>query len=172
MTLPPPRAAYLHIPFCLRRCFYCDFPVVPLGDRADGSRSPGIPRYLESLHAEIQASAPGPPLSTVYFGGGTPSLLTAEQLEALLEALLAETTRGAVATHTAEAATVAKFEPLMVAAAATTKATAAAATAKEEMAAGMTMPIAELPATAGATGTAPELTAGAAAGPTAALSKG
>ena len=87
MTLPPPRAAYLHIPFCLRRCFYCDFPVVPLGDRADGSRSPGIPRYLESLHAEIQASAPGPPLSTVYIGGGTPSLLTAEQLEALLEAL-------------------------------------------------------------------------------------
>ena len=87
MTLPPPRAAYLHIPFCLRRCFYCDFPVVPLGDRADGSRSPGIPRYLESLHAEIQASVPGPPLSTVYFGGGTPSLLTAEQLQALLEAL-------------------------------------------------------------------------------------
>jgi hydrogenase nickel incorporation protein HypB len=93
-------------------------------------------------------------------------------LEALLEALLAETTRGAVATQTAEAATVAKFEPLMVAAAATTKATAAAATAKEEMAAGMTMPIAKLPATAGATGTAPELTAGAAAGPTAALSEG
>ena len=30
----PPRSAYLHIPFCHRRCFYCDFPVVPLGDRA------------------------------------------------------------------------------------------------------------------------------------------
>ena len=87
MTLPPPRAAYLHIPFCLRRCFYCDFPVVPLGDRADGSRNPGIPLYLESLRREIQASAPGPPLSTVYFGGGTPSLLTAEQLVGLLEAL-------------------------------------------------------------------------------------
>ncbi len=87
MTLPPPRAAYLHIPFCLRRCFYCDFPVVPLGDRADGDRSPGIPRYLEWLQADIQASPPGPPLSTVYFGGGTPSLLTPEQLEGLLEAL-------------------------------------------------------------------------------------
>ncbi|MFN9644766.1 MAG: coproporphyrinogen-III oxidase family protein [Cyanobacteriota bacterium] len=87
MTLPPPRAAYLHIPFCLRRCFYCDFPVVPLGDKADGSRSPGIPPYLEALQSDIQASPPGPPLSTVYFGGGTPSLLTAAQVEGLLEAL-------------------------------------------------------------------------------------
>lgn len=87
MTLSPPRAAYLHIPFCLRRCFYCDFPVVPLGDRADGSRSPGIPAYLDLLHQEIAASGDGPPLSTVYVGGGTPSLLTAEQLGGLLEAL-------------------------------------------------------------------------------------
>lgn len=87
MTLSSPRAAYLHIPFCRRRCFYCDFPVVPLGDRADGSRSPGIPRYLALLHAEIHTSAPGPPLSTVYFGGGTPSLLTAAQLAGLLRAL-------------------------------------------------------------------------------------
>ncbi len=87
MTLPAPRAAYLHIPFCLRRCFYCDFPVVPLGDRADGSRNPAIPSYLASLQREIAVSAPGPPLSTVYFGGGTPSLLTAEQLGDLLAAL-------------------------------------------------------------------------------------
>lgn len=87
MTLPPPRAAYLHIPFCLRRCFYCDFPVVPLGDRADGSRSPAIARYLELLHREIAISGDGPPLSTVYFGGGTPSLLTPPQVAELLEAL-------------------------------------------------------------------------------------
>ncbi|MEB3156509.1 MAG: coproporphyrinogen-III oxidase family protein [Cyanobacteriota bacterium] len=85
MTLPPPRAAYLHLPFCRRRCFYCDFPVVPLGDKADGSRNAAIPRYLEALQAEIRASDPGPPLSTVYFGGGTPSLLTADQLEGLLD---------------------------------------------------------------------------------------
>jgi oxygen-independent coproporphyrinogen-3 oxidase len=60
---------------------------VPLGDKADGRTSAAIPRYLELLHGEIRASAPGPPLSTVYFGGGTPSLLTAEQLAELLETL-------------------------------------------------------------------------------------
>lgn len=87
MTLYQPRAAYLHIPFCLRRCFYCDFPVVPLGDRADGSRSPSVANYLSLLHQEIASSADGPPLATVYFGGGTPSLLTVAQVEGLLEAL-------------------------------------------------------------------------------------
>ncbi|QPN58559.1 radical SAM protein [Synechococcus sp. CBW1002] len=90
MTAPwpwPPRSAYLHIPFCHRRCFYCDFPVVPLGDRADGSRSPSIPAYLALLEAEIAASPPGPSLSTVYLGGGTPSLLTPEQVEGLLASL-------------------------------------------------------------------------------------
>jgi putative oxygen-independent coproporphyrinogen III oxidase len=90
MTLPPaappaaPRSAYLHIPFCHRRCFYCDFPVVPLGDRADGSRSASIPAYLALLEAEIAAAPDGPPLSTVYLGGGTPSLLTPAQVEGLL----------------------------------------------------------------------------------------
>ena len=87
----PPRSAYLHIPFCHRRCFYCDFPVVPLGDHAAATAgAPGsasIAAYLELLQAEIAASPAGPPLSTVYVGGGTPSLLSAEQLAALLRAL-------------------------------------------------------------------------------------
>ena len=86
----PPRSAYLHIPFCHRRCFYCDFPVVPLGDRADGASGPGaasIAAYLELLHREIARSPAGPPLSTVYLGGGTPSMLTPDQVGGLLEAL-------------------------------------------------------------------------------------
>ena len=87
----PPRSAYLHIPFCHRRCFYCDFPVVPLGDRAGGAAGqPGsrsIETYLELITAEIEASPPGPPLSTVYVGGGTPSMLTAAQIQALLRSL-------------------------------------------------------------------------------------
>jgi len=89
-TAPPPRSAYLHIPFCHRRCFYCDFAVVPLGDRADGEAGPGsasIAHYLELLHREIRLSPAGPPLSTVYIGGGTPSMLSAPQLASLLAAL-------------------------------------------------------------------------------------
>ncbi len=85
----PPRSAYLHIPFCHRRCFYCDFAVVPLGDRADGASSGSIARYLEQLLAEIAAAPDGPPLSTVYVGGGTPSMLTPAQLGQLLAALRA-----------------------------------------------------------------------------------
>lgn len=87
----PPRSAYLHIPFCHRRCFYCDFAVVPLGDRA--SADPGAPgsasiaTYLEQLQSDIRSSAAGPPLSTVYLGGGTPSLLSPEQVGGLLQAL-------------------------------------------------------------------------------------
>ena len=87
----PPRSAYLHIPFCHRRCFYCDFPVVPLGDRAGAAAGePGaasIAAYLALLEQEIATSPAGPPLSSVYFGGGTPSLLLPEQVAALLSAL-------------------------------------------------------------------------------------
>lgn len=85
-----PRSAYLHIPFCHRRCFYCDFAVVPLGDRADAEGGPGsasIAAYLALLQREITLSPDGPPLSTVYLGGGTPSLLTPAQVGELLDAL-------------------------------------------------------------------------------------
>ncbi len=88
--LRPPRSAYVHIPFCHRRCFYCDFPVVPLGDRADGGGGSGaasIAAYLELLHREITTAPSGPPLSTVYLGGGTPSMLSPDQVDALLKAL-------------------------------------------------------------------------------------
>ena len=85
-----PRSAYLHIPFCHRRCFYCDFAVVPLGDRADADSGPGstsIAAYLNLLQREIAAAPDGAPLATIYIGGGTPSLLTADQIGALIDAL-------------------------------------------------------------------------------------
>ena len=86
----PPRSAYLHIPFCHRRCYYCDFAVVPLGDKASGEAGPGsasIRDYLALLHRDIAASDSGPPLSTIYIGGGTPSLLSPDQIGALLDSL-------------------------------------------------------------------------------------
>ncbi len=85
-----PRSAYLHIPFCHRRCFYCDFPVVPLGDKANGTSGTGsrsIKSYLGLLHREISLASDGPPLSTIYIGGGTPSLLSPGQIKSLLDHL-------------------------------------------------------------------------------------
>ncbi len=85
-----PRSAYLHIPFCHRRCFYCDFAVVPLGDKANGEIGPGsasIKSYLKLLHREISIAPKAKPLSTIYIGGGTPSLLSVSQLGALLNHL-------------------------------------------------------------------------------------
>ena len=65
--------------------------MVPLGDRAGADPgqpgSASIAHYLGQLLQEIEASPPGPPLSTVYVGGGTPSLLAPQQLRALLGAL-------------------------------------------------------------------------------------
>ncbi len=86
-SLKFPRSAYIHIPFCHRRCFYCDFAVVPLGDKANGEVGPGsqsIKSYLDFLHREISIAPEGAPLSTVYIGGGTPSLLTPDQISSLL----------------------------------------------------------------------------------------
>ncbi len=86
----PPRSAYLHIPFCHKRCFYCDFSIIPLGDSARAPGSPGITSinaYLDLLHKEILLAPKGPPLSTIYFGGGTPSLLNQNELRDLLENL-------------------------------------------------------------------------------------
>jgi oxygen-independent coproporphyrinogen-3 oxidase len=61
--------------------------VVPLGDHADGASSGSIAAYLELIEAEIDGATAGAPLSTVYLGGGTPSLLTPAQVGRLLAAL-------------------------------------------------------------------------------------
>jgi len=66
---PETTGLYIHLPFCKRRCVYCDFPVVV-------GRDPAQAAYFAAVAAEIEglAEATGRPrLETVYFGGGTPS---------------------------------------------------------------------------------------------------
>ncbi|MGY6530988.1 MAG: radical SAM family heme chaperone HemW [Cyanobacterium sp.] len=79
-------SAYIHIPFCRRRCFYCDFPITVLGNNAGGKYSPWQREYVDFLCQEIQTinKRESSPLETVFFGGGTPSLLALEGLEQIL----------------------------------------------------------------------------------------
>jgi putative oxygen-independent coproporphyrinogen III oxidase len=83
-----PTAAYIHIPFCRRRCYYCDFPVFVVGDRHTGASSGNIQLYVNRLVVEIATQVNYPqPLTTIFFGGGTPSLLTVAQLGQILDLL-------------------------------------------------------------------------------------
>ena len=82
-----PTAAYIHIPFCRRRCYYCDFPISVVGDRGR-SASTMIEDYLAVLIKDIQlAPSIKQPLKTVFFGGGTPSLLFPFQLKQIIQAI-------------------------------------------------------------------------------------
>ena len=81
-------SAYVHIPFCRRRCFYCDFPISVIGNRQRGETSGTVSVYIDWLCQEIKATSPlGPQLTTVFFGGGTPSLLSVPQLDCILKTL-------------------------------------------------------------------------------------
>lgn len=82
MTDVPPRPGlYLHVPFCSSICPYCDFAARRGGERLRQ-------RFVDALLAEMALAAPAwphsEPFDTVYFGGGTPSLLSSEQLARLL----------------------------------------------------------------------------------------
>ncbi|MEL7627046.1 MAG: radical SAM family heme chaperone HemW [Anaerolineaceae bacterium] len=74
-------AVYIHFPFCVQRCQYCDFITY-------AGMAHFIPAYLDSLKKEMRLVLPGAePADSVYFGGGTPSLLKTAQLSELLETL-------------------------------------------------------------------------------------
>jgi len=82
------RAAYLHVPFCHRRCYYCDFPVSVVGDRPLNGARHTLAHYVAVLGQEIEVTPPsGVPLETVFLGGGTPSLLSPQQVGDLLTRL-------------------------------------------------------------------------------------
>ena len=109
------RYRYVHLPFCKRKCLYCDFPVVAVGRKASYEGDAMMEAYVDALVREI-ASTPvweelqadgdwksrqdrqanradlgsdGAPsgLSTIYFGGGTPSLVSIRSLDRILRAL-------------------------------------------------------------------------------------
>ena len=83
-----PRSAYVHIPFCHRRCFYCDFAVIPLGNKVEtlqGYGSKTVKEYLQFLYKEILSIKHKSPLSTIYVGGGTPSILDPTQIKELID---------------------------------------------------------------------------------------
>ena len=79
---PAPHHLYVHVPFCRLVCAYCDF--VTVGGRADD-----IPRYVDALLAELNARPKPGALRTIYFGGGTPSLLRGDQLGQVIDAAAA-----------------------------------------------------------------------------------
>ncbi len=75
-----PRGLYVHVPFCVRKCAYCDFcSVVPKSTNS-------FSQYLSALDREA-AMAPAGQFKTVYIGGGTPTILPPHDLESLLELL-------------------------------------------------------------------------------------
>ena len=71
---------YIHIPFCITKCRYCDFFSKACG------KEPVPDSYVEALCNEI-LSVSGVSVNTIYFGGGTPSLLTPQQIKRIFEAL-------------------------------------------------------------------------------------
>jgi oxygen-independent coproporphyrinogen-3 oxidase len=87
----PPVALYIHVPFCISLCPYCDFVVYP-GAAARGARS-RIAAFVRGLLIELDLRAAGaaeafgndrPALRSVYLGGGTPSLLPADELATIM----------------------------------------------------------------------------------------
>ncbi|KAJ6375428.1 hypothetical protein OIU77_000417 [Salix suchowensis] len=87
----PPTSAYIHLPFCRKRCHYCDFPIVALGSTNPTDNDPRISNYIELLQREIVSTRSDfdtiPPLETVFFGGGTPSLVSPRMVLSILDTL-------------------------------------------------------------------------------------
>ncbi|MDH3907981.1 MAG: radical SAM protein, partial [Gammaproteobacteria bacterium] len=77
-----PLSLYVHLPWCVRKCPYCDFNSYRGGD--DASRR----RYLDALCRDLEseaARAGSPPLVSIFLGGGTPSLFRADEIARLLD---------------------------------------------------------------------------------------
>lgn len=73
-----PRAVYIHVPFCLHRCGYCDFTLVANRDNL-------VSQYLQAISIELSQLTGTFSVDSIFVGGGTPTHLTPDQLGQLLE---------------------------------------------------------------------------------------
>jgi oxygen-independent coproporphyrinogen-3 oxidase len=80
-TFAPPRAAYIHVPFCRHRCGYCNFTLVAGRDDLIGD-------YLRAIELELALLQTPREVDTLYFGGGTPTYLSPGQFRQLASAVL------------------------------------------------------------------------------------
>ncbi len=85
----PPLSLYVHLPWCIKKCPYCDFNSHEFrGDDARGTQD----AYINALFADLEASLPliwGRTVHTIFFGGGTPSLFSPEAMDRLVSGLRA-----------------------------------------------------------------------------------
>jgi len=79
-SAPGSRSVYIHVPFCAQKCAYCAF-------YSESSSGELINRYVSGLVRELEIVAPDLWPATIFFGGGTPSLLNLRQWETILRAL-------------------------------------------------------------------------------------
>src|ERR1700690_527596 len=81
----PPLALYVHIPWCVRKCPYCDFNSHEVRGKSQGEAPEQD--YVQALIADLELALPqiwGRRVHSIFFGGGTPSLFSARAIEGLL----------------------------------------------------------------------------------------
>ncbi|MFP5474993.1 MAG: radical SAM family heme chaperone HemW [Gammaproteobacteria bacterium] len=91
LTASPPLSLYIHLPWCLRKCPYCDFNSHEWRGEGDAAAVPEQ-RYIDALIADLDAALPlvwGRTVHTIFLGGGTPSLFAPESIDRLLGAVRA-----------------------------------------------------------------------------------
>ncbi|WP_410498108.1 radical SAM family heme chaperone HemW [Chitinibacter sp. S2-10] len=91
LTALPPLALYIHFPWCVKKCPYCDFNSHAVKDATTAS---GLPedQYIDALISDLESVLPqvwGRSVSSIFMGGGTPSLFSAASMDRLLEAIRA-----------------------------------------------------------------------------------
>ena len=100
----PPLSLYVHIPWCVRKCPYCDFNSHEVRSNSQGEAPEQD--YVQALIADLELALPqiwGRRVYSIFFGGGTPSLFSARAIEALLAAFRARLNLAADAEITLEA---------------------------------------------------------------------